>query len=311
MKLEKWREIDNLPRFLADLYDVFTTVFLERKHLFILCKNEDENTPASIQKHVGIIRDKWQGEVVFVCGTISHHNRKRLIEYKVPFVIPGNQLYLPDLGVALREHFRQIRKEKHLLSPSAQVVLLHAIINNDYGPNSSIQLITKLHYSPMTIARAIDEIEVSGLGVVESKGREKGLKFDLRNKGLWEKALPVLRSPVKRIVFLHLLNKVPAYPKAGLTALAERTMLAEPNNPVYAISAEEWKSLNSKKRIESAPHAEPGAVSFEIWRYAPAILGNNKLVDPLSLYLSIMHEEDERVVGEAESMLEDFFDKRT
>jgi hypothetical protein len=30
-----------------------------------------------------------------------------LIEQKVSFIVPGNQLYLPDLGLDLREYFRQ------------------------------------------------------------------------------------------------------------------------------------------------------------------------------------------------------------
>ncbi len=29
------------------------------------------------------------------------------IAQKVPFIVPGNQLYLPDLGLDLREYFRQ------------------------------------------------------------------------------------------------------------------------------------------------------------------------------------------------------------
>ena len=45
--------------------------------------------------------------MVYVTGALASYERKRLIEQKVPFMVPGNQLYLPDLGIDLREYFRQ------------------------------------------------------------------------------------------------------------------------------------------------------------------------------------------------------------
>ncbi|MCK7468892.1 MAG: hypothetical protein MZU91_12730 [Desulfosudis oleivorans] len=45
--------------------------------------------------------------VVYVTRTLASYERKRLIEQKVPFLVPGNQLYLPDLGIDLREYFRK------------------------------------------------------------------------------------------------------------------------------------------------------------------------------------------------------------
>ena len=38
---------------------------------------------------------------------MASYERKRLIEQKVPSIVPGNQLYLPDLGLDLREYFRR------------------------------------------------------------------------------------------------------------------------------------------------------------------------------------------------------------
>ena len=42
--------------------------------------------------------------------------------------MPGNQLYMPDLAIDLREHFRARRRRRaDILSPAAQAVLFHRL----------------------------------------------------------------------------------------------------------------------------------------------------------------------------------------
>lgn len=36
---------------------------------------------------------------VYILQGLEAYNRKRLIQQKGPFIVPGNQLYLPDLGI--------------------------------------------------------------------------------------------------------------------------------------------------------------------------------------------------------------------
>lgn len=46
-------------------------------------------------------------DLATIAATLACCERKRLIEQKVPLLVPGNQLYLPDLGIDLREYFRK------------------------------------------------------------------------------------------------------------------------------------------------------------------------------------------------------------
>jgi hypothetical protein len=63
--------------------------------------------------------------VVYVTGTLASYERKRLIEHKVAFLVPGNQLYLPDLGIDLREYFRRPPAAADTaLSPATQAMLI-------------------------------------------------------------------------------------------------------------------------------------------------------------------------------------------
>lgn len=42
-----------------------------------------------------------QMPVVYVTTTLASYERKRLVQQKVPFIVPGNQLYLPELAIDL------------------------------------------------------------------------------------------------------------------------------------------------------------------------------------------------------------------
>ena len=45
-------------------------------------------------------------------------------------------------------------------------------------------------------------------------------------------------------------------------------------------------------------------VAIELWRYDPKRISTNKMVDPLSLALSLQEEADERIETAVEEMLE-------
>ena len=90
-------------------------------------------TPADIAKHIDIVRNATHATVAFATMTISAHNRSRLIGQGVPFIVPGNQLYIPDLAIDLREHFRASRhRQADGLSPAAQTVLFHQLPKRNY-----------------------------------------------------------------------------------------------------------------------------------------------------------------------------------
>ena len=57
---------------------------------------------ASIRAQIDKIREVTGLPVLYATEALASFERERLIEQKVPFVVPGNQLYLPHLGVDLR-----------------------------------------------------------------------------------------------------------------------------------------------------------------------------------------------------------------
>jgi hypothetical protein len=71
--------------------------------------------------------------VVYVAHTLASYERKRLVEQKVSFLVPRNQLYLPDQGIDLREYFRQpTRAAPAALSPATQAMLIAVVLRRPW-----------------------------------------------------------------------------------------------------------------------------------------------------------------------------------
>ena len=299
-----WNESKLLPVFLRNQYTYFGTKFLNQSFLLVHDNHALEQSTTIIKKHLEIIRTHWKGEVVYVRERLSSYNRKRLIELKISFLIPENQMYLPTMGVHLREHFLRQRSQPDKFSPSAQALIIHilyqGILDKDFTPT---KMARELGYSTMTLTRAFDELESACLGETFHEGRERIIRFSGSTKDNWEIAKQYLRSPVKRRLYVEQGIKIHEGVRASLTALADLTMLEEPIGTVIAISSKNWKVIQQTQRTIILPIPEPGGLEIEIWSYDPNHFATEGVVDRLSLFLSLQDNMDERVGGALENMM--------
>jgi DNA-binding transcriptional ArsR family regulator len=301
---KRWKESEKIPFFLRNLYAFFEVPILETACLAMVAKDEVEQTPATIRKHILQVKKKWDHEIIYVQKKVTAYNRKRMIEHKLSFIIPENQMYLPFLGIDLREHFQKIRNTEPRWSPSTQAVVLYALLHDGELCFTPKKLANRLGYTAMTMTRALNELEGAGLGQIDMEGRERVLRFDRNKKELWKNALETLRSPVKKRLWIkHSLNK-PLGIKAGLTALAYYSALAEPANPVVALEGKKWKGIRTSKNVRVLEIVEPGACELEVWSYPPELHAKDEVVDRFSLYLSIQENDDERVDSALEELME-------
>lgn len=300
---KKWADADKLPFFLKDLYSFFLVSLLDTPCLLMLARNQEEQAPATIRKQMLQVQEKWLGDVVYVSPSVAAYNRKRLIEQKVAFVVPGNQMYLPLLGIDLREHFKQIRAvAPGKFSPSTQAVVLYHLLRGTGQSYTPSRLASNLGYTTMTMSRAFDELKSLNLGEVVTEGRERVLRFGDDKRDLWEQTREFMRSPVTRRTYIHPAKGRWPGVAAGLSALAHFTMLAPPATPVYALCINDWKAI---KAVE-LPATEPQSFEIEIWSYAPLLFQEDDIVvDRLSLYLSLKDSTDDRVQSALEKMMED------
>lgn len=306
VKPTPWHGADRLPHFLKERYRFAQAELLGLHVLLVIDVNPEEQSPAAIRKHMDMLQTKQPMDIVYVRAQVTAYNRKRLIEQRVPFIVPGNQMYLPMLAIDLREHFRRIREEIPTFSPSTQVVVLYALLRDARQTLIPTEMAPLLGYSAMTMTRAFDELETASLAEVTVRGRERCLRFNKSRKEIWEKAQPFLRSPVEKRIFIRLAYGVTDAIRAGLTGLAHYSILAAPAYTTYALSREDWKALRVRHEIIELPDQDPDASEIEVWRYSPALFAEHGIVDPLSLYLSLKADHDERTESALDEMMERF-----
>lgn len=308
VRLRPWEEVSRLAPFLRERYQFLHGSLLGHDVLFLVDGSGDEESPASVRKHIAQVRATRDWPVVYVRESVTAYTRRRLIEQHVPFVVPGNQIYLPDLGIDLREHFRAKATPRPRFRPATQAVFLHALREEGDAPLSTAKLSPASGYSPITLSRAFDEIEAAGLAESKTIGRERLVHFTAPRRELWSRAQSLLTDPVKSRQSIDAPQADAIGLDAGLTALARYTMIAEPKNHAVAMSREEWNSLRMRDAVSVVPMPDERSYEVEVWSYAPQAHRVPGVVDPLSLYLSlrasINREGDERTAQALEQLLE-------
>ena len=308
-RVRAWPAVGKLPYFLQDAFDVREMNLLDRLILLAIEKRTDKPGLANVRGHMDKLRQLAGLPVVYVTGTLASYERKRLIEQKVPFLVPGNQLYLPDLGIDLREYFRKPPATPDAaLSPATQAMLISVLLREPWHTEwQPAEVVSNLGYTAMTLSRAVKELTAAGIGTLRTEGRVRWLHMERTAAQTWERAKPLLRSPTKRRFWARPVAKwqPPDVKLGGLSALARYSMLAEPQWPSYAVSPAHWKTA-TQAGIEVLPEPEPGACEWEVWHYNPALIPNSETVDPLSLTLSLQDNTDERVQLALDELKEHF-----
>ncbi|MDB5467995.1 MAG: uncharacterized protein JWQ46_2757 [Phenylobacterium sp.] len=307
LALEPMDVSGRLPFFLADKYAFLQGAVFGRPCVFMAVAASQLETPAATAKHWSQVRTALGGEVVVVLtDALSSHNRQRLIAHRVPFLAPGNQLFIPDLAMDLREHFRAEPKEAPArLTPAGQVTVLTAILGEPLAGATPSRLGRQFGYSPMSMGRVFDELQALELAEVRDVGRERLLNFHDRGRSLWERARPLLQSPVRKSRIIARPPEPLHAPIAGESALAQYTSLSFPRQETRAVPAREWKTLSRFFNLELRDSRDEDGLRIETWSYDPALLSHEPVVDRLSLYLSLEDRRDERLDRAAEALLED------
>lgn len=161
---------------------------------------EDAGSPSTLRKHADWIQQRTGLRSLFVFDRLSAYQRRSLIDGKLPFVCPGNQLFLPDLGIDLREHLASPRMKITRLTPAAQVLVL-ACVHRKISPNdpfTGVALAGRFGYTKMTMARALDQLRERQWIETEGSRQFSRHRFILGGRELWDQARPLLQSPVTK-----------------------------------------------------------------------------------------------------------------
>ncbi len=307
--------MEGLPMYIGETYKFYDiTLFNNRKLLIAAPKHEDGFTVLQTEKNLNLLKNKLGKTVVLLLPKITSFNRKRLIDKGINFIVPGNQLYLPDLLLDLKETFfnPNTKKKTETLLPSAQFLLIYHIIHRtniwQLEAHSFKEIAEKTGYSPMAITKAVNNLTYHKL--IEVTGdKEKQITFTLNRLELWQEAekRKLLINPVIKKVYVDERPSAYLLP-SNASALPEYSNM-NPSRQVYlAIAKGAFYSLQKNNALIGANEHE-GKYCLEVWKYNPSVLvgeldNNTAVVDPLSLYLSLKNDQDERTEMALEQLID-------
>ncbi len=294
---------------MGSLYDVYSGQILDQAARFIVPKSPAGPALSDLLRHYAALRKTLEGELVFVLPSAKPYEVKRLIQERIPFVVPGRQVFLPRNVVFMQTSPSagpDLADAENPLSPRAQALLLFHLQRKPLADRTQIGIATLMHWTPMTVSRAVQELQHKRLCHTLAGGRANRLSIDC-GRAAWTHAEPWLTSPVRTRRFARLLTKnaKPMFYEAGMTALSRYTMINEDPVPVLAIYDRAFFDLERKGEISVHPYRDEDCVQVELWRYDPALLAENQTVDRLSLYLSLKGNPDERVEDALHELLKD------
>jgi hypothetical protein len=287
-----------LPYFLQDNYEVLSGELLGQPITLACVKGRRLLAAQQFAQHAQRLRELLHAPVIIALPEIAPGERKQLIAHGVAFIVPGRQLFAPQIGMILTERFgAEPRREQELVSPATQALLIwflnHHPVTKTWHP---FEEAAALGYAGMTATRAVRELLQFELFELEVRGRAKYLKLQSTRRDLWERAKPRLRTPVLRTLWTYdkRIEQLTGVRWAGESALAQLTMLNEPRQQAVALTAE------AEQRAKLAgiffePREIADGIAVQVWRYEPGMQAKENTVERLSLWLSLRANRDDRL----------------
>jgi DNA-binding MarR family transcriptional regulator len=291
-----WEGAGRVPYMLVESYD-FRKVTLDGMPCVFAEPRGDVPPIQTLLRHIEHIREVEPLPAVLKLNGLSGERRKALIEAKIPFVAT-EQIYLPFLGVALREKLYAEPKPREKLMPSTQLVLF-SYLYQDAGKMYTSGLADKLGVSAMQITRAVRQLQRLNLFEVSKEGVQIVIRGKTNHRALFESADSYLLDPVREIIYVPRNERTQGLPYAGLNALSELSVLSAPLVTTLA-----YYNRTDKLDGENSLTDREKQVRIEVWKYSPTVLsGNTNAADPLSVIVSLRDERDERVAQAIEEIL--------
>lgn len=296
VKYESWNKQGALPMYIAGSYN-FVVAILNGCKCIVLSPTEELVTIPALKKQIKRIQEIENIPVVIKLPATSLYKRKKMIENGIPF-ITGKQAFLPFMGTFLTPENEETVKVKKLMFSAQQLALMYLYNNNKKLYVSDA--VKKLPFTAMTMSRAVKQLEATGLFYTTKDGVNKVVESDYSGWKLYEKIKGYMTSPVRKIGYLNKAEFTAEMVLAGDSVLAEETMLNPNKVMTYAVYI---KSFAKEKLADELIDPEE-QIRVELWEYDPKQFSEDNMADRLSVALSFVGNEDERVEEAIEELLE-------
>ena len=295
----KWNKEKQLPLFILNDFLVQKAIINDIECLSLTPK---EDLPTLFKKQISIIKEIENVPIFLQLDVISSFRRQNLLKNKIPFILKDKIVYLPFMATYLTNtQYEEKTIEK--ISLATQLLFTWILYQNanKYYVSDAVE---SLGFSNMTLTRAYRQLCATQLLEEHKDGRKIFLTKKLSKVELFNKMKPYLQSPFYTQGYILKKEITKDMIPASEFAFSQHTHLNPPKLKTYAI--EKKHSKNIKLQRECYSYDEQ--VELQIWKYNPLLFSQNKKdIDDISLILSLLGNEDERLDIEIENLLKKIF----
>lgn len=297
LSLMKKEELKSVPIDTKLRFQFYRSRFNDYEFCLLEPKKDENHAPTKCLNLATRLESMIGLPIVYLFQGLQFVERNRLIDRGVYFIVSGKYAFLPFLVLNTRE---KEQKKSEELSAVAQYILLYHLQVECLEGASMVELEKKLPYTYVTISRAFKTLDDLKLcAITTDENRIKRLHFEESPKELWERVLPLLKSPVSRILYLDSIADGINMTYGGITALSHYTHLNPDEMYTCVIDTKRYRELQAAGAFKNLNESE-GVIRLEVWNY-PSL--SQDYADPISLYLTLMEDKDPRVEKELELMI--------
>lgn len=295
-----------LPFIVTGSFDMTSVCIDKHNFLLLIPASGIEFTGGVFVKRIAIIEQALGISCLLALDDINPDMRRTLISNHINFVVADRQLNLPSLLLFLTERGMGIKKQvQEMLSPAAQFIIFYHLIKESLNGLKLIDVSQRVGYALKTVSNAIAElVNAEVCEIIQPDKRTKIAHFNKSRKTIWDKLQSRLSSPIVNIYYVDSASLLVDAPVCYSydSALSKTTMITYPAYDTYAI--ERTNPLIKQLQEKGELHIGEGNIKLEIWKYSPLLLATDSIADPLSLWMCYREEDDERVDGELERLIE-------
>ena len=283
-------------------FNFYATNYKGCEFILLAPKKKDRYTPmqySNISKRISHALGK---PIAFLFDDLIYYERNRMLSRGVYFIVSDKYAFLPFLIINART--AEV-PEKSSLTPVARYILFYhlQIMSLDGKTYKYIEQLVPYKY--ITISRALKVLEQFSLCELKRDvGGSITVHFIADSKALWEKAQPYLINPVKEVWYCDDIRTDEELCVCSYNALAQYSSLNPDHTLMFALEKEPFKEMKNNNLLYGLNKMD-GHIKIEVWEYPP--IGLKKVVDKLSLYMTLKNDSDARVENELEIMINELW----
>ncbi len=298
-------KLKGLPLYLTSGRKIYRVTMGEISFLLVKTQEGERFGAVALKKQLAVYGEKSGLNVAFCLDSLTRVQRDALVSKEIPFISLTEQIYLPFLGVILNNNFKKrIIVNADKMMPATQCLFLYLLYHGKEEYVIKKQAADDLGLTRTSITRASEQLVKMNLISEEKHGKEVRMIMPNRGFEYYKMARPYLVNPIQSVIYVESPGCEDFF-YSGETALSNNSLLARPIVVSYAIYKGN-EQIKSFKEVDPIWQQSNSLCRMELWKYDPALFARKGEVDPVSLVMSLLDNEDERVQGELQRYLEEY-----